>query len=61
MNAQTQTDLLDEQITGIVQSQRDYFRTKVTLPVEFRLEQLKKFEGLRPRLSLREGRSIIGP
>ena len=61
MNAQTQTDLLDEQITGIVQSQRDYFRTKVTLPVEFCLEQLKKFEGLRPRLSLREGRSIIGP
>lgn len=46
MNAQTELSAVEDQISGIVQNQRDYFRTKVTLPVEFRLEQLKKFEGL---------------
>ncbi len=46
MNAQTQITTVEDQIGGIVQNQREYFRTKVTLPVEFRLEQLKKLEGL---------------
>lgn len=46
MNAQTEVATVEDQISGIVQNQRDYFRTKVTLPVAFRLEQLKKFESL---------------
>ncbi|MEM8972784.1 MAG: aldehyde dehydrogenase [Pseudomonadota bacterium] len=46
MNAQTEITAVEDQIRGIVDNQKAYFRTKVTLPVEFRLEQLKKFEGL---------------
>ena len=46
MNTQTEPTAIESKISGIIQNQRDYFRTKVTLPIEFRLEQLKKFEGL---------------
>ena len=46
MNAQTEITAVDLQIENIVQNQRTYFRSKVTLPIEFRVEQLKKLEGL---------------
>ncbi len=46
MNAHTVVSDLEGRISGIVQGQRDCFRTKITLPVEFRLEQLRKLEGL---------------
>lgn len=46
MNAQTETTAVELEIQNVVQNQRDYFRSNVTLPVEFRLEQLKKLEGL---------------
>ena len=46
MNAQTEPSAVESEISGIVQNQWAYFRTKVTLPIEFRLEQLKKFESL---------------
>ncbi|MDA4845168.1 aldehyde dehydrogenase [Hoeflea poritis] len=46
MSNQTQNTRIEEQIRDAVQRQREYFRTKVTLPVEFRLEQLRKFERL---------------
>jgi aldehyde dehydrogenase (NAD+) len=46
MNAQTDIPAVEDQIRGIVDNQKAYFRSKVTLPIEFRLEQLKKLEGL---------------
>ena len=50
MNAQTKAisaeNQLKDQISAIVRNQRNYFRTKITLPIEFRLEQLKKFQAL---------------
>lgn len=46
MNAQSEITAVEEEIRSIVDNQKAYFRSKVTLPIEFRLEQLKKFEGL---------------
>lgn len=46
MNVQTHIVSIEDQIAGIVQNQRDFFRTKATLPLEFRLEQLKKLRDL---------------
>ena len=46
MNAHAKITSVENQIADIVQNQRKFFRTKVTLPVEFRLQQLKKFESL---------------
>ncbi len=46
MNAQTPIIAVEDRIQGIVQTQRAFFHTKVTLPVEFRLGQLKKLESL---------------
>ncbi|WP_419740370.1 aldehyde dehydrogenase family protein [Ruegeria sp.] len=46
MNAQTEFTAVEDEIRSIVDKQKAYFRSKVTLPIEFRLEQLKKFEGL---------------
>lgn len=46
MNAHTPIITVEDKIEGIVDNQRAYFRTKATLPIEFRLAQLKKLEGL---------------
>lgn len=42
MNTQPEANAVEDQIRDIVKNQRAFFRTKATLPVEFRLEQLKK-------------------
>lgn len=46
MNAQTEINPVADRIGDIVENQRDFFRTKTTLPVAYRLEQLKKFKRL---------------
>ncbi|OUS27618.1 aldehyde dehydrogenase [Gammaproteobacteria bacterium 45_16_T64] len=46
MNAQLKAPTTEQDIKNIVDNQRQYFRTKSTLPVSFRLEQLKKLAAL---------------
>lgn len=46
MHPHAQTTSTEDQIREIVDAQKAYFRTNVTLPIEFRLEQLKKLEKL---------------
>lgn len=46
MNAQTEMSTVEQWITDIVVKQRTFFRTKATLPVAFRLEQLEKLQRL---------------
>lgn len=46
MNAQTEMSTVDQWIADIVLKQRTFFRTKATLPVAFRLEQLKELQRL---------------
>ncbi|OUR89090.1 aldehyde dehydrogenase [Gammaproteobacteria bacterium 42_54_T18] len=46
MNAQLKAPTTEQDIKNVVANQRQYFRTKATLPVSFRLEQLKKLAAL---------------
>ena len=46
MNTQPEVTLSEQEIEQLVESQRRYHRTNATLPVEFRLEQLKKLRDL---------------
>jgi len=46
MSALAEFTTVDDDISGIVQGQRDYFRKKETLPVEFRQKQLRKLYAL---------------
>lgn len=46
MNAISQINAVEDRIGDIVKNQRAFFRTKATLPVEYRLAQLEKFKGL---------------
>ncbi|MBO9474732.1 aldehyde dehydrogenase [Shimia sp. R10_1] len=46
MNAQTEITAVEARIRDVVANQRTYFRTKATLPVDFRIAQLKKLGDL---------------
>ncbi len=46
MNSQTEITITEHEIQQIVDNQRQYFRSNATLPVHFRLEQLRKFQAL---------------
>ena len=46
MNASFKVPNIEQDIKNVVDNQRQYFRSKETLPISFRLEQLKKFEAL---------------
>ncbi|MDA5558495.1 aldehyde dehydrogenase [Shimia sp. MMG029] len=46
MNAQTEITAVEARVRDVVANQRTYFRTKATLPVDFRIAQLKKLGDL---------------
>lgn len=46
MSIQPESTLTEQEIQELVESQRRYHRTNVTLPVEYRLEQLRKFQSV---------------
>ena len=46
MNPQAAAAITEQEVQGLVESQRQYFRSNATRPVEFRIEQLEKFRDL---------------
>ncbi|MEM7474561.1 MAG: aldehyde dehydrogenase [Planctomycetota bacterium] len=46
MQNSAQVNLTESEIQALVQKQRQYFRTKATLPVDFRLKQIEKLQAL---------------